>query len=159
MRIRKQVYKLALEDFARCPIWEFALDEEGEEGQDEATVKPRADLSALNDCAEGGFVVAAQFSLNDGSQFTGYLYAGDDQDLGAAQPVIITDRGQIGFWHGIVRPKPDRLQEAYGLLARGPDCVFPARFRSLIAVNGKPMEGIIPGFLYLNDDFEPVEER
>ena len=37
---RKQVYELANSDFIRCPVWEFALDEEGAEGQDEATVRP-----------------------------------------------------------------------------------------------------------------------
>ena len=39
-RIRKQVYDLTAEDLRRYPLWEFCLDEEGIEGQDEATVKP-----------------------------------------------------------------------------------------------------------------------
>ncbi len=39
-RIRKQVYELTVDDLDRHPVWEFALDEEGEEGQDEATVRP-----------------------------------------------------------------------------------------------------------------------
>ena len=43
-RIRKQVYELRPEDFVTASIWEFALDEEGAPGQDEATVRPRADL-------------------------------------------------------------------------------------------------------------------
>ena len=42
--IRKQVFDLRPEDFASTPIWEFALDEEGASGQDEATVRPRPDL-------------------------------------------------------------------------------------------------------------------
>ena len=41
---RKQVYLLSAEDFKSYPIWEFCLDEEGMEGQDEATVKPSEDL-------------------------------------------------------------------------------------------------------------------
>ena len=40
MKIRKQVYQLTLDDLERTPVWEFALDEEVEEGQDEATVRP-----------------------------------------------------------------------------------------------------------------------
>src|SRR5512132_118621 len=39
--IRKQVTDLRPDDLAPYPIWEFALDEEGEEGQDEETVKPQ----------------------------------------------------------------------------------------------------------------------
>jgi len=34
-RIRKQVYELTLDDLSRFPIWEFSLDSEAEEGQDE----------------------------------------------------------------------------------------------------------------------------
>jgi hypothetical protein len=40
MNFRKQVYELTVEDLRQHPVWEFALDEEGEEGQDEATVRP-----------------------------------------------------------------------------------------------------------------------
>lgn len=50
--IRKQVTDLRPDDLAPYPIWEFALDEEGEEGQDEETVKPRPDLDRA-DPAEG----------------------------------------------------------------------------------------------------------
>ena len=39
-RIRKQVYLLTVEDLNDHPLWEFCPDEEGEEDQDEATVKP-----------------------------------------------------------------------------------------------------------------------
>jgi hypothetical protein len=38
MKTRKQVYDLTRENLSKFPIWEFALDEEGDEGQDEATV-------------------------------------------------------------------------------------------------------------------------
>jgi hypothetical protein len=40
MKLRKQVYDLTTEDLDFAPIWEYAHDEEGEEGQDEATVRP-----------------------------------------------------------------------------------------------------------------------
>ena len=35
-RIRKQVYNLTLRDLKSFPIWQFALHEECEPGQDEA---------------------------------------------------------------------------------------------------------------------------
>ena len=58
LRIRKQVYELTTEDLERHPVWEFALDEEGEEGQDEATVRPY-ELQGTLDPAEGMFVITS----------------------------------------------------------------------------------------------------
>jgi hypothetical protein len=52
-----QVYGLSLADLERFPVWEFAFDEEGEPGQDEATVKPRPHLADGVDPDEGLFVV------------------------------------------------------------------------------------------------------
>jgi hypothetical protein len=40
MKIRKQVYDFKPRDLNEYPCWEFALDEEGQAGQDEATVRP-----------------------------------------------------------------------------------------------------------------------
>jgi hypothetical protein len=71
-KIRKQVYELSIADFSRFPVWEFALDEEGEEGQDEATVRPCQRCSDLHPL-EGMFVVRASFVLADGTQMQGYL--------------------------------------------------------------------------------------
>ena len=70
--IRKQVYELTAGDLEQRPIWEFALDEEGEEGQDEATVRPWTGNQPL-DPADGMFVVRAVFELADGTKLTGYL--------------------------------------------------------------------------------------
>ena len=35
MKIRKQVYELTISDIEEFPVWEFASDEEGDDGQDE----------------------------------------------------------------------------------------------------------------------------
>jgi hypothetical protein len=43
-RIRKHVYLLTEPDLIDYPLWEFCSDEEGEEDQDETTVKPSGDL-------------------------------------------------------------------------------------------------------------------
>lgn len=67
MKIRKQVYELTLDDLRKSPVWEFALDEEGEEGQDEATVRP-CEIPAPLDPADGPFIIRALFTLADGAQ-------------------------------------------------------------------------------------------
>ena len=40
LNTRKPVVKLKVSDFRTLPIWEFATDEEGENGQDERWVRP-----------------------------------------------------------------------------------------------------------------------
>ncbi len=72
MKIRKQVYQLTLDDLSKSPVWEFALDEEGEKGQDEAAVRPYGISGAL-DPSDGMFVVRAIFTLADGSRLQGCL--------------------------------------------------------------------------------------
>jgi hypothetical protein len=98
MKIRKQVYKLTVDDLREHPVWEFALDEEGEKGQDEATVRPFVSSGSVDPRA-GMFVVRARFTLADGTPHVGYLTPGDDpHDLGTIQPQIITEQGQVAGW-------------------------------------------------------------
>jgi hypothetical protein len=63
---RKQVTELTIDDLDQCPVWEFALDEEGEPSQDEETVRPRPEITIV-DAADGLFVVSARFTAADGS--------------------------------------------------------------------------------------------
>ncbi len=62
MKVRRRVYELSLDDLDRFPVWEYALDEEGEEGQDEATVRP-LDGAGPVDPAEGGRIVSVPDTL------------------------------------------------------------------------------------------------
>ena len=71
MNIRKQCYDLILNDFETYPVWEFALDEEGVDGQDEATVRPCL-TGGLADPTRG-IIVRARFTLADGSTMHGCL--------------------------------------------------------------------------------------
>src|SRR6266511_2765069 len=87
--IRKQVYDLTPDDLAGTPIWEFALDEEGLAGQDEATVKPRPDLERA-DVDEGLLVIRAEFASADGPLFDGYVSPQHEAQLGWIQPTIVT---------------------------------------------------------------------
>jgi hypothetical protein len=93
------VTDLTLADLERCPVWGFAIDEEGEPGQDEETLGPRPDLKRV-DPAEGLFVVVARFEAGDGSAFAGFLSLGlEHSDV---QPTIVTDAGEhVTFWFGI----------------------------------------------------------
>ncbi len=152
MKVRKQIYDLTLDDLTRFPVWEFALDEEGEEGQDEATVRPVI-MSGAPDPAESMFIVRAQFTLADGSKEFGYLTTPSkgDEGLGRLQPVIVTKKGQVLFWHGILAPKAAALAQAYEKLDRKAADIFPLNAKSDVDLEGPPVQFTIPGFMILED--------
>jgi len=148
MRIRKQVYDLTLEDIRRNAVWEFVFDEEGEEGQDEATVRP-CDCSGTLDPSDRMFVVRAVFTLADGTLMLGYLTppTQGEASLGALQPVIITDSGQVVFWHGVVAPKAEEMAESYGKLGRNAAEVFPVEVTSDVGLATGPIHASVSGFM------------
>jgi hypothetical protein len=152
-RIRRQVYELTLADLERFPIWEFALDEECEEGQDEATVRPY-ELNGPLDPAEGMFIVRASLTLSDGTRLKGYLTPPVQGETGLStfQPAVVVPAGQVSFWCGICVPPPAYIAERYALLGKAsPAEVFPLRFESDVELVGGPIVGEVPGFLILED--------
>ena len=70
--VRKPINGLTSEDLLAHPVWEFASDEEGVEGQDETTVRP-FNYEGKLDPSWGSFVIRATFVLADGCQMSGYL--------------------------------------------------------------------------------------
>ncbi|MES2261148.1 MAG: hypothetical protein V4724_21745 [Pseudomonadota bacterium] len=157
MKIRKQVYDLTLNDLQLTPIWEFAHDEEGEEGQDEVTVRPLPLFKSL-ETIEVMCVARAQFHLADGTMMGGYLSPGvpGDADIGHLQPTIIAEEGQVCFWCGIVEPERENLEESYKILGKRPNDIFPISF-SLDVPTIHPLSGTIAGFLVVSDvNFQSV---
>jgi hypothetical protein len=154
MKTRKQVYDLTLEDFAEFPVWEFALDEEGEERQDEATVRPYVFTLAL-DPHNGSFVVQTEFLLSDGTRMKGYLSpAVESKEIGYVQPVIIVEKSQIGFWSGLKKPSAEEISSYYQTLGKTSEEVFPVRYKSIVELLGGSIEGRIVGFLYYSSDMK-----
>jgi hypothetical protein len=151
MNVRKQVYELTLRDLEQFPVWEFALDEEGQPGQDEATVKPRPDLASGADLDDGLLVVRAEFTAADGSTFAGFVTPDPDDDLSARQPSVVTKNGHVQFWFGIVEPEPPELEKRYAALGEAGDDLFPLSYRTSVPVAGKPLAGQVAGFMYLDD--------
>jgi len=94
--LRKSVVNLTVADLATSPVWEFAIDEEGVEGQDETTVRPYPVAGHLDPSA-GMFVVRANFVLADETPMSGYLTPPVQGETGLStyQPVVITPAGQI----------------------------------------------------------------
>jgi len=151
-RIRKQVYELTLNDLRAFPVWEFRLDEQGEEGRDESTVRPYHASAAL-DPADRMFIVRALFTLADGSRMWGYFTppGRGDATIGSLQPTIVTDRGQVRLWCGTAVPSLKRLAQNYEFLGKNQKHLFPIRFESDVDLVGGPVRGAVPGFLVLED--------
>jgi len=158
-QVRKHVYDLTPPDLAAHPVWEFCLDEEWVVGQDETTVRNRDDVQAVGGRPEGDFVVSAEFRLRDGSVLGGYVVTREEDDPSARQPVIVTERGQVGFWRGALPLTPAELAEAYDLLGRRAEEVFPVRYRSRVWVGTDFLKGTIRGFCYLDKAEGMVEVR
>jgi len=144
-RIRKQVYDLSTEDLRRYPLWEFCLEEEGIEDQDEATVKP-SDDTEVPGYSPGTFVVATDFQLSDGSLMEGYIYSGEGDDFSCIQPNLIVDSGQINIWFGIQVPEVEKLKKIYDLLEKTREQLFPICYKTRVAINGSRLNGTIKGF-------------
>jgi hypothetical protein len=152
MKIRKQVYELKPADLLESPVWEFALDEEGEEDQDEATVRPFLVGGPL-DLSDGMFMVRAGFKLADGTSLSGYLTPGvqGDRGISTVHPATVTEQGQVSFWCGIIQPDGQHLAECYARLGKRPEEIFPFFLSSQVDLVGGTVSGTIPGFLVLED--------
>lgn len=160
VRIRRQVYELTPTDLESFPVWEFALDEEGEEGQDEATVRPY-EVTLPLDPSEGMFIVRATLTLSDGTSFKGYLTPPVQGGAGLStfQPAVVAPTGQVSFWCGMLVPSRDHIAKCYSLLGKTSSRqVFPLRFRSDVSLVGGPIAGDILGFTVL-EDFQTMRTR
>jgi hypothetical protein len=134
-------------DLERFPIWEFALDEEGEAGNDEETMRPRPDLQRA-DPEDGLFIVRAEFVAADGTRFDGFVSVQHEPHVGHVQPTIVTDRGQVRFWFGLIPPRSGVLATAYSTLGKSAPELFPIRYRAVVEHGGGPLDGELPAFLH-----------
>jgi len=68
---RKPIDQLTLEDLRDFPVWEFATDEEGVEGQDETWVRPVRTSRIPKDA--WSLSVASDFVCPNGTRFEGIM--------------------------------------------------------------------------------------
>lgn len=137
--MHKQVYELTLDDLEKYLAWYFPMIEEGE--LDEATVKPANE--AIISGQEYMLVVKADFTDSLGNEFMGFFYHGESE-LSLFQPCMYLGEKAINFWFGIVEPNVQELE----------DLSFPIYAESLEVFGLKEQRIEIPGYGYLNKDFE-----
>jgi hypothetical protein len=148
-RIRKSASALTKDDLVSHPVWEFAGDEEGIEGQDETTVRPY--LGALPAERAYGLLSRADFTSADGRHHIGYVDAspGEGEDIEASLPVIVCDAGQVGFWYGAIIPSELELSENHSKLGSTDNQLFPVKYRSSDGALTEPIEGVITAFMHM----------
>jgi len=169
--VRLQDGKLTITDLMRFSAWEYALDKEGVEGQDERTVRPYLASPPL-DLQDAYFLVRASFTLADGTVHKGYITPKEvnrvdvggfgsviiPYDLG---PIIVFGKDHIHFQYGPKKPTKRDLQRVYKLLDRKPEEVFPITFSSDVEVVDSISEGKLNGFMYfdtISEDLANFEE-
>jgi hypothetical protein len=160
--IRKQVYLLTADDLNDHPLWEFCPDEEDEEGQDEATVKPSTEMEVPG-YSPGAYILASDVTFADGTSATGYVYSGGPDDgTGCTQPNVVTVAGQVSFWLGWLKFVKDPQQEIAkrcALLVKDSASIFPVRFSTRPHINGAKMEIVLGSFMAAGDKLVEVPVR
>ena len=69
----------------------------------------------------------------------------------SVQRTLSTEDGQVNLWYGSFVSETEQLEKQYALLGKTSDELFPIRFRGVVPSRGVPLEGEVPGFLYLTD--------
>nr|WP_295768973.1 hypothetical protein [Rhodoferax sp.] len=85
---RKTVYQVTREDFAVYPIWEWAIGEDGAEGEDESFVRPTL-LTSIPKREFGQFVVAANSKLRKGNLMPACAEVTVRGDIASVNPMSI----------------------------------------------------------------------
>jgi len=144
LNTRKPVVKLKVLDFRTFPIWEFAIDEEGENGQDETWVRPVQ--RSVIPLGAYSLLVAADFTMSSGRRLTGCMSVSTADGKVEISPGAVL--GRVGYktlptvsralavrrhydWSILER---DALSKAIGLRENG---IFPLSYRLRVLVRGE----------------------
>ncbi|WP_207432172.1 hypothetical protein [Sabulibacter ruber] len=157
--------RIQFEDFNKShfeisPIWEFAIDEEGEDGQDETTLKPRLDLK-YPDPSEGLLIIEGEFMSKSGRKYSGLCSPSFDNSLSSIQPYIFAGNQMANFWMGISQPDDQTKEETYKMLNETSESLFPIILESILPnADGSKLQAQIDGFMWikLSDDTIYVEK-
>lgn len=159
MRIRRNPGEFSAADWRRWPVWERALDEEGEPDQDETTMRPVPDARQV---VPGDYrVVGAEFLLRNGKRFLGTV---EPSSAVARRPEFDAYYNIEFDWNDVELPRSVGLNGAQVgrvpadwfdtwmsdmLIRLGTTFAqaFPIRVRPFAPVFGWPAEWELPGFI------------
>jgi hypothetical protein len=132
----KRLRDIAPADLRRCAVWRYEGD------LDDVAVLHATDRKELIEPSDEIFIVETQFVLANGAQHIGFCSPGEDDDIEALQPVIVTERGHVYFWFD-EPPSRESLRAQWELLGASHEEIFPVHFRCMVPVNGRYITGMI----------------
>jgi hypothetical protein len=142
-KTRKPITDLTPSDMQTFLIWEYAIDEEDVEGQDESWVRP---VAAVKVPAKAySQIVASTFRTTGGQQFSGYMIispaASTAKLLDHSGGALFHTSGQC-FLIDLNGPaldfiKRDCLKEIESALKMAPAKAFPIGFELIVPISGE----------------------
>ncbi len=143
LKTRKPINELTVEDLHAFPIWEFATDEEGVQGQDETWVRPvRSNQVPIGAYSQ---LVATDFSTAGGTRLQGFM------TVTTADGIKITPGSLVR--EGLYLVLPGKLEERARVegpswtiqtrkevveaLGDSPASVFPVAYKLRVAIRGE----------------------
>ena len=165
-RIRRQIENLSLTDLLFCPIWQFALDEEGVDGQNEHTLRPRLDLNVVNP-GKMYTVVRATFEAYGGSRFRGMVKPQPMDPGPTVTPIVpydlwpvvmVNESESVVFGFGTTAPSVAELDDVYQKLGLRRGQLFPLSFSSDVPIENGIGNGVLRGFMYMVPSAKPAHK-
>jgi hypothetical protein len=152
--IRKDAGELTPADYARFPVWEFALDEEGIKGQNECTVRPVHPVAwpDVYDYIVGATATFASGRIQPAAFATTFLDVEEKTNpQSLSQWLLLSNGKQINLDlppEGFVPNGETRraMDSAYADLRAKAEEVFPLTLQPLVVVPGLPTTWKLPGF-------------
>lgn len=139
----KQVYDLTLEDLDAYNIWVFPMDETV---RNEASVRP---LLADEAVGERQAIVKTCFVGSEGSEYVGYIYWANSNEVRYLQPVLfVRNEYYITFWNGMEVPSWDDGPSEVKALKK----VLPISYSSETHDDLPSVAGLLEGLYYRDRD-------
>ena len=82
-------------------------------------------------------------------------YAFEDSPA-SLHPVIVTQHGQVGFYHGALKPTVEKIALYYSRLETDKEAFFPVHFQSSQSIPGCVTQGVLDGFYYRTFESEQL---
>lgn len=135
LKTRKPIDALRLSDVEAFPIWEFATDEEENEGQDETWVRPirlkkiPADAYSLS--------VSASFTSPTGAKYRGIVGVNTAEGFEVVHAAVLTEESYVFVpWPGMAGASQMARDAAEELGIEAKD-LFPLSFRLGVPIEGE----------------------
>lgn len=155
--------EITIEEWRRWSVWEYALDEEGVEDQDESTLRPVPNVKIVAPGMYGP--VAAEFILADGAVLLGSVapglphtefeatytiwFAADGARLSVTLSGPQVGKVPVAVFDEWIARSLEQLQRTFAQ-------AFPIRVRPLVAVSGWAREWELKGFLITDRFGQPM---